>query len=295
MHHDSVPTLIDLPFELHTQIAQYMHNPKHLARYSSVNRVLRPLWYEAAVWKQLVASNPTVAQVAAPPATTSLLDHYRVFSSTLTVPSMHITWGEDRRYWNFTEVVPGVTDIPSTRPVRKSAQIAHLISVCFVDVEATLTNVNTHCLYVPKVTMCVPRPFRSLENIVISAEVLDEDGDVELLPSNTPNRVSMTLRALVFSVWNSNNLKAPNHAEVSFPWAVVSLPKLNPNEFKSVRFRLQDHSNHWKHGLVLDSFDLVKYNELPPLPREAGDSSVVGQVSRGFSSVFSTARSLFNL
>ncbi|KAJ3027684.1 UNVERIFIED_CONTAM: hypothetical protein HDU68_003325 [Siphonaria sp. JEL0065] len=173
----------DLPFEIHSQIASYFRNPKHLARFTSASSQLRPLWHEAMVWKQLVTvSSPVNTQPTVPLPTTAqdLLAYYRLSSSVVKPSTMDITWLSDPRYWRIIDTVPGVTDIPQVNSVRKSAQVAHLISVCYLDVVATLPNVNTNCIYIPKVTLAVPRPFRSLENIIISAEVVGEDGEIEI-------------------------------------------------------------------------------------------------------------------
>ncbi|KAJ3073390.1 hypothetical protein HDU98_001681, partial [Podochytrium sp. JEL0797] len=329
------PQLASLPVEIRIKIASFLRNPQHIARLSSTSRAMRFLWFEKTLWAALIAaldaqrvseakwsvdqeadgddlsfddlsfddldvesdpdfgaskSRPPLAP--APKTVSYLIELYKRATSTVCATSMNIIWSDNPQYWELTSEVAGVTTIPQPIATRRSEKVALLKAVCWFDVSCDLPNVRAGAIYVPKATIFVRRPFRTLENVMFSAEVLDSEGNTELLPSNTVNKVAMNIRGLV-----------SNHAQASFPWVVVSLPKLwvgrmesdsDVNGFKTVRFRLQDHSAHWKNGLVLDSFELVKYEEPPAMETEQS-GTVAEAFVQGASSLFSAAKGDFDL
>ncbi|KAJ3061936.1 hypothetical protein HDU99_005386 [Rhizoclosmatium hyalinum] len=279
------PFLLLLPYELLLQIASHLKNPQHLARFSASNKRLRPLYFDGTLWSALTP--PSTDLLVAPPDPIAL---YKMLSSTVLAPSLSVAWGSDESYWKLSERVDGVTTVHDALNVHVSRRVYALIAVSWFDVIGDIPNVRVGSLYTPTLTLFVRRPFRSLEQIVVSAEVVDADGNTEILPSRTPNKVSMQLSSLIAS-----------NSRASFPWIVVSLPKIwvgpeyarSLDGLKTVRIRMEDHSGTWKTGLVIDSFQLVKFVEDPVRQSIGQQESVLGTLAGGVASVSKSANSIF--
>ncbi|KAI8620778.1 hypothetical protein BC830DRAFT_1077620 [Chytriomyces sp. MP71] len=259
-------TLDRLPYELQIQIAKKL-SPNHLAALSATCRQLRLLYHDATLWSHLlqrvfgrdrVQSESPEPSVGPVEDAAGLIALFQRLSSVVTVDKMNIVWGEDRRYWNLSEAVDGVSGIG----FQHSTRLAQLNAVCYLDVKARLSRCVMAGVYTPQVRVHVIRsqgraaPIRSLSNVHFVAKVLrepTEDDDPEL---------GEDALVVAQSYLPLGTLLA-NHASASYPWTTVSLPSIRIDEearqsMRTVVLSLEDHSNNWKMGLVVDAFLLTR-------------------------------------
>ncbi|KAJ3126702.1 hypothetical protein HK100_010119 [Physocladia obscura] len=272
-----------LPVELHLQITGWLRNPRDLARFTASCRQLQSLWFSEEVWRRLVLdvvsssdNHVLSAEYNRINSKTSknnsnninrstlaeIMRFYATATSIVTAPQMNITWGQDSQYWLLTN------DSTIRSDVRNSEMVAELKNVSWLDVSATLTHVRSG-IYVPQLVVVIPRPLhRSLHRVKVSAQISSENG--------AETKVSRELSDLV-----------SNHVAIaSFPWLVINLPVLfvggsmGGDNLSTVIFRIQDHSGSWKSGLVIDSFQLVKFVPAPEVVTHSGErgSGIIGSI-----------------
>ncbi|KAJ3352754.1 component of the polarisome [Entophlyctis luteolus] len=179
------------------------------------------------------------------------MQEYVSRTTKVLAPDMRITWMEHDEYWRLMDNIPGVTDVVGS--MHYSPKVAQLVAVCWLDVTATLMHVPSG-MYQPQLRISTRRPSQVLKNCEVSAEVKSAGS----LP---PIKVSLLLTGMI-----SNNV-----VEASYPWLVLSLPPIylsesgasNNDGLHTVEFKIKDLSGHWKSGLVIDYFSLVRV-QTPP-------------------------------